>query len=131
MTRWDSDSRRADMPTICRFGPVWYSGDVHISTNLDTTQFEQSAAVFSALSDPIRLAILDVLSDNPTCACEIGDAVEIAPNLLSYHLKVLREAGLVVGEKRGRWIDYSIAPDAWEKLRGALPVEYRMGEGRR
>ncbi|NIA24364.1 MAG: metalloregulator ArsR/SmtB family transcription factor [Gammaproteobacteria bacterium] len=84
--------------------------------------------MFGALADSIRLAILDILSSTPKCACDIGDAVEIAPNLLSYHLKVLREAGLIVGQKRGRWIDYSIAPDAWDVLHRALPAEYRLFE---
>jgi ArsR family transcriptional regulator len=47
--------------------------------------------------------------------------MDIAPNLLSYHLKILREAGLIVGTKRGRWIDYAIAPDAAEVVSEALP----------
>ncbi|NIA25421.1 MAG: metalloregulator ArsR/SmtB family transcription factor [Gammaproteobacteria bacterium] len=98
---------------------------MHITKKLDTTRFEQSAALFGALSDPIRLSILDILSGQPQCACDIGDVVEIAPNLLSYHLKVLKEAGLIVGDKRGRWIDYSVATDAWKKVRTALPTGCR------
>ena len=103
---------------------------MNVSTSLDTISFELQAALFAALSDPTRLAILNVLSDRPTCACEIGDTVEIAPNLLSYHLKVLREAGLIIGEKRGRWIDYEIAPGACQALRHALPVDCQKDETR-
>jgi ArsR family transcriptional regulator len=46
----------------------------------------------------------------------------VAPNVLSYHLKVLREAGLVTAAKRGRWVDYTLAADAAERLRLALPT---------
>lgn len=44
------------------------------------------------------------------------------PNLLSYHLKVLRESGLVTTSRRGRWIDYTLAADAQAQLSGALPL---------
>jgi len=98
---------------------------MRVSKKLDTTSFEEQAALFGALSDPIRLSILDILSGSPECACDIGDVVEIAPNLLSYHLKVLKDAGLITGEKRGRWIDYSVAPHAWRKVRMALPTDCR------
>jgi len=101
---------------------------MNVSMILDTKRFERSAELFGALADPTRLAILDLLSETPKCVCEIGGIVAIALNLLSYHLKVLREAGLIVGKKRGRWIDYSIAPGAWERLDRALPREYRMSE---
>jgi ArsR family transcriptional regulator, arsenate/arsenite/antimonite-responsive transcriptional repressor len=48
-------------------------------------------------------------------------SVAIAPNLLSYHLRVLREAGLVTAIKRGRWVDYELTPDALDRLHAALP----------
>ncbi len=113
---------------VCLPCPAWYSSDMNVSMDLATTRFEQSAELFRALADPTRLAILDLLSDTPKCVCEIGDTVAIAPNLLSYHLKVLREAGLIVGDKRGRWVDYSIASGAWDKLRRAIPAEYGLLE---
>jgi ArsR family transcriptional regulator len=47
----------------------------------------------------------------------------VAPNVLSYHLKVLREAGLVTATRRGRWVDYELTPDALDRLRAALPGE--------
>ena len=56
------------------------------------------------------------------CACELQRIAGVAPNLLSYHLRVLREAGLVTSERRGRWVDYTLAPDAAERLHAALPV---------
>ena len=45
----------------------------------------------------------------------------IAANLLSYHLRVLRESGLVTASKRGRWVDYALSEDAFDRMRAALP----------
>nr|MDJ0954789.1 metalloregulator ArsR/SmtB family transcription factor [Acidimicrobiia bacterium] len=62
--------------------------------------------MLSALGDPIRLRILDEVGGCERCVCDLQEALDIAPNLLSYHLRILREAGLVVGARRGRWVDY-------------------------
>ena len=53
--------------------------------------------------------------------CDLQQALEIAPNLLSYHLRVLREAGLVEGTRRGRWVDYRLAGDAQQIIAAGLP----------
>lgn len=81
---------------------------------------DRAAVVFAALADPVRLRILDLLGDTTRCVCEIRERVTVAPNLLSYHLRVLREAGLIEGHKRGRWIDYRVADDAATVLAGCL-----------
>lgn len=81
------------------------------------------ATAFSALGDPIRLRILDALADGEKCVCELLEEIDIAPNLLSYHLKVLRESGLVDSTRRGRWVDYRLDGNALDALRGAIPVE--------
>ena len=74
------------------------------------------------MGDPTRLGILRQLADQGArCVCKLETGPEIAPNLLSYHLKVLREAGLVVATRRGRWIDYALAPDALSRLHAAIP----------
>ena len=57
----------------------------------------------------------------PRCVCKIQEQIPIAGNLLSYHLKVLREVGLVSTSRRGRWVDYALAHDAPERMRAALP----------
>ena len=80
------------------------------------------AAGFAALSDPIRLEILGRLSDGAEhCVCELLPNSGIAPNLLSYHLGVLRRAGLIAARRRGRWVDYRLVPEALADLRRALP----------
>ncbi len=91
------------------------------STYLETKSLEARAQVFAALSDPIRLRILDHLSLGSSCVCELQETVGVAPNLLSYHLRVLREAGLVEASRRGRWIDYDLAPGMIDGLADALP----------
>ncbi len=61
-----------------------------------------------ALADPVRLAVVGLLACGQRCVCDLQERVAIAPNLLSYHLRVLREAGLVSTTRRGRWIDYRL-----------------------
>jgi ArsR family transcriptional regulator len=97
---------------------------VHDSKVLEPTsvEAERVAPVFSALADPARLRILAVLADAERCVCEIRSAVPIAANLLSYHLRVLREAGLIESNRRGRWIDYRLAASAAALVTGALEV---------
>ena len=84
----------------------------------DTT----AAHLLAAAADPVRWAVLQQLAGAGACVCDLQAPVPIAPNLMSYHLKVLREAGLVVGTRRGRRIDYRLAEDALQRLHDAIPV---------
>lgn len=77
--------------------------------------------LLQAVADPVRWAVLDALAAGPRCVCDLREQVPVPGNLLSYHLKVLREAGLVVANRRGRWIDYALAHDSHARLREALP----------
>jgi ArsR family transcriptional regulator len=82
---------------------------------------EESVRLLQAAADPVRWSVLARLAEGTACVCELQEHFPIAANLLSYHLRVLREAALVTTERRGRWVDYSLAPDAHERLRAALP----------
>jgi ArsR family transcriptional regulator, arsenate/arsenite/antimonite-responsive transcriptional repressor len=95
------------------------------SAVLESTSVEVTAG-FAALADETRLRILGVLEAGDRCVCELREEVTIAPNLLSYHLKVLREAGLVSAHRRGRWVDYRLEDDALDRLRSALPTTPRV-----
>lgn len=86
---------------------------------------ESRVDVMKALADPYRLEILEILSPEIRCNCHLQDQLDIAPNLLSYHLKVLREAGLIEGTKRGRWVDYALTEQAAEVIAAALPERLR------
>jgi ArsR family transcriptional regulator len=80
------------------------------------------AAQFQALADPLRLQIVSVLGRAPRCVCEIQSEIgPIAANLLSYHLGILRSAGLVSAVRRGRWMDYRLDYAAFAALRASLP----------
>jgi ArsR family transcriptional regulator len=71
------------------------------------------ASRLKALGDPIRLRIVATLAPGPRCVCEVQGALgSIAPNLLSYHLAVLRASGVVEAHRRGRWVDYSLNTEA-------------------
>ena len=73
---------------------------------MKTLEKDNSIDGFRALGDPIRLAILVILETGTRCVCDIQSSLsDVAPNLLSHHLRVLREAGLVQVERRGRWMD--------------------------
>jgi ArsR family transcriptional regulator, arsenate/arsenite/antimonite-responsive transcriptional repressor len=80
-----------------------------------------AATLLGVLADPVRWSVLDLLADGQKCVCDLQCHVPIATNLLSYHLRVLREAGLVTTTKRGRWVDYALAVDAADRMRAALP----------
>jgi ArsR family transcriptional regulator len=87
---------------------------------------EDRAALLAVVADANRLALLQVLADGTACVCKLQERVPVAANLLSYHLKVLREAGLVHGTRRGRWIDYALTDGALDRLHGALPAVRRQ-----
>lgn len=66
-----------------------------------------------ALGDPVRLKIVNELRGETRCACVLAG---VSPSLLSHHLKTLREVGLITGERRGRWIDYSLVSAMFQAL---------------
>lgn len=82
---------------------------------------ERALTVLQAVADPVRWTVLEMLSSGPSCVCTLQEHVTVAGNLLSYHLRVLREAGLVTTSRRGRWVDYALAADARSRMQDALP----------
>jgi len=71
----------------------------------NTEHLQHSAAVFKALSDPTRLRILRAISQmSELCECNIVPTFNLSQPTISYHIKVLREAGLVRSERRGQWV---------------------------
>ena len=96
-----------------------YSSNVTDSSYIEFSA--ESVAVLQAVADPVRWTVLAMLAETPRCVCKLQEQIPIAGNLLSYHLKTLREAGLVTTSRRGRWIDYALAKDAPQRMRAALP----------
>lgn len=74
---------------------------------------QKQEKIFKALSDKNRLRILKMLQKKPLCVCEITDILNLATSTVSQHLSILSEAGLLIGEKDGKWINYrlNLQPD--------------------
>jgi ArsR family transcriptional regulator len=74
------------------------------------------AELCHALSDEIRVGVLELLGNGERCVCDLQSDLDIAQSRLSFHLKVLREAGLVIDRREGRWSYYALTPKAIEEL---------------
>src|ERR1700712_4218573 len=85
----------------------------------------RSAQLFHALSDEARLEIIEILLDGEHCVCDLMTHIDAAQSRLSYHLKVLKDAGLVSDRREGRWSYYTLQRDAFveaeELLAGLRP----------
>ena len=79
---------------------------------------DPDVVLLQAAADPVRLAILRQLSDSgPVCACDFTDCCGVSQPTVSHHLKVLRDAGWIEGDRRGTWIWYSLRPQAVARFR--------------
>src|SRR5205823_51963 len=76
----------------------------------------RAATLFHALSDETRLAIVRRLQSGEQCVCDLTDLLDAAQSRLSFHLKVLKDAGLVSDRRAGRWVYYSLERDAFDDL---------------
>jgi len=83
------------------------------ATAVDLTR---AAQLFHALSDETRLGIIEKLRSGEQCVCDLQDDLDAAQSRLSFHLRVLREAGVVTDRKEGRWSYYSIVPEALREV---------------
>lgn len=81
---------------------------------------EAARTLLQALADPLRLRVITVLGGGERCVCELTDLLGLAQSRLSFHLKVLREAGLIDGRQQGRWIYYRLRPEAITALQAWL-----------
>jgi ArsR family transcriptional regulator len=87
---------------------------------LPTTDLHRLARLFHALSDETRLCLLAMLRDGERCVCDLTGALDSGQSRLSFHLKTLKDAGLVRDRREGRWSYYSVVPEALEGLDEAL-----------
>ncbi len=83
--------------------------------------FEAEAALLKALADPHRLRILATLAraTDEVCVCDFTDALPLNQPTVSHHLRILREAGLATCERRGTWVYYRAASDAFDRVEAA------------
>jgi DNA-binding transcriptional ArsR family regulator len=91
-------------------------------------QTDPDVLLLQAVADPARLAILRQLSDVPeVCACDFTETCDVSQPTVSHHLKVLRDAGWIDGERRGTWIWYSLRPEAAARFRALAGALGHMG----
>ena len=90
---------------------------------LDLEAARRLADQLSAIADPVRIQMLSIMASSATgevCACDFVEPIGKSQPTISHHLKVLNEAGLISGDKRGRWIWYRRAPGAIDEVVRAL-----------
>ncbi|HEX6939693.1 MAG TPA: metalloregulator ArsR/SmtB family transcription factor [Longimicrobiales bacterium] len=90
------------------------------ATAIRTGQAETLAQRFRALADPKRLRILELLRDGERCVCELTEALGLGQSLLSFHLRALKDAGLVRDRRVGRWVYYALEPACIDELQEVL-----------
>ena len=75
---------------------------------------------FQAVAEETRLRVVQLLSGGERCVCELQDELGAAQSRLSFHLKKLKDAGVVSDRRDGRWVYYALEPDALEEMRAFL-----------
>ena len=114
MSRHGAPTADADSAECC--APV-------VGTALSEPQAAALARVFKALADPVRLRLLSMITGaegGEACVCELTVGFDVSGPTVSHHLKVLREAGLIEGDRRGTWIYYRAVPAAFAAASDAL-----------
>jgi ArsR family transcriptional regulator len=94
-----------------------------LAAPLDPPEAAELAQGFTALSDPVRLRLLSILAAAPAgevCVCEFVGPLAKSQPTISHHLKILGDAGLVEGDRRGKWVWYSLNRERLAELRAAI-----------
>ena len=92
-----------------------------VETPLRESEAAELAHVFAALADPVRLRLLSLIAAaGEICSCELLAPLGRSQPTVSHHTKILADAGLIAGEKRGRWVWWSIVPARVADVRAAL-----------
>ncbi len=92
-----------------------------LAAPLDAAQAGDLAQAFAALADPVRLRLLSLIADaGRVCSCDLLAPLGKSQPTVSHHTRVLAEAGLITGEKQGRWVWWSMVPGRLDSLRRAL-----------
>ncbi len=89
---------------------------------LERGRAEKAANLFTALADPTRLSILNLLAESSgaVCVCDITAGFKLGQPTISHHLKILRDAGLINGNKQGKWVYYSLVSKRIEEVKTVL-----------
>ena len=93
--------------------------DLLLATDLKA---DSARALLKALADPLRLRIIETLAEGERCVCDLTSDLDLAQSKLSFHLRVLKDAGLLSQRLSGRWVYYRLEPGAIEELRTWLSL---------
>ncbi len=97
---------------------------------LTEEQAVELSRLFKAMADPVRLRLLSLIASHvggEACVCDLTDTFDLTAPTISHHLKVLRESGLITGERRGTWVYYRVHPEVLARLSAVLvPGERRI-----
>ena len=96
---------------------------VVLASPLSESRAEEVASDFAVLSDPARLRLLSLIASadgGEVCVCDLVEPLGRSQPTVSHHLKILTEAGMVVGDRRGRWVWYRVVPERLGGLRSVL-----------
>ncbi len=90
---------------------------------ISSSQVRQTAELFGILADPTRLTILNLLAASQSgevCVCDVTASFQVGQPTISHHLKILRDAGVIQGDKRGKWVYYSLVKSRVAEIRSLL-----------
>jgi ArsR family transcriptional regulator len=102
---------------------------VLVDRPLDEAQSGELARTFKAIGDPVRLRLLSLIASHAggeACVCDVSEVFDLSGPTISHHLKVLREAGLITGERRGTWVYYRVVPQTLARLAVLLAPRQRL-----
>jgi ArsR family transcriptional regulator len=85
-----------------------------------TLPADQAQLLFKVLADPVRLSVIEALGAGERCVCELTGELGLAQSKLSFHLKVMKDAGLLESRQEGRWIYYRLRAEALQTLQDWL-----------
>ncbi len=94
-----------------------------LAAPLAAAEAGELARVFKALGDPVRLQLLSMIASRAggeVCVCDLTLAFDLSQPTISHHLRLLREAGLIDGERRGTWVYYRLVPETTDRLAAIL-----------
>ena len=92
-----------------------------LTAPLSEADAEDLARVFAALGDPVRLRLLSLIAEaGEICSCDLLEPLGKAQPTVSHHTRALADAGLIVGEKQGRWVWWKVVPERLQAVRAAL-----------
>ena len=106
------------MPIALPIAAVHGSAALEVAS--EPLDHEQAQLLLRALADPIRLRVIEALGQGERCVCDLSSELGLAQSKLSFHLRVLRDAGLIAARQQGRWVYYRLQPSAMSRLRDWL-----------